>query len=156
VDRLTEAEFCCHLRELYGLSLTDDQLMQGWNAIYIGVNADVERLLRGTVAHGSRVVAVTNTNVSHQRVWQDRFADALGFFGAIYSSWEVGARKPEPTFFEHVLESEQVPPQETVFVDDQAVNVDAAARLGIDAVLYTGAASLRDALAIRRLLGSSP
>lgn len=156
VGRLTEPEFCCHLRQSSNLNLSDDELIQGWNSIYIGINGEVERLLRAVVDEGVRVVAVTNTNVSHERVWRDRFASSLELFGAIYSSCEIRARKPEQAFFERVLQSEQLAPQEAVFIDDLAVNVDAAERLGIDAVLYTSANSLRDALAKRALLQNVP
>lgn len=152
VGRLTEREFCSHLRKLCGLRLTDGELIQGWNSIYIGVDAEVERLLRCVAAQGIRVVAATNTNVSHQRVWQDRFAGSLAFFDAIYSSWEAGVRKPEPAFFQHILELEQIAPQDALFIDDLAVNVDAADSVGIDAVLYTGIDGLRDAFVRRRLL----
>ncbi len=156
IGRLTEREFCCHLRQSINLTLSDDELIQGWNSIYIGINGEVERLLREVVGEGVRVVAVTNTNVSHEREWRDRFASSLGLFSAIYSSCELRARKPEQAFFERVLQSEQVAPQEAVFIDDLAVNVDAAERLGIDAVLYTSANSLRDAFAKRALLKNLP
>ncbi len=149
---LSEREFCGHLRQSCGFTLTDDELLEGWNCIYIGVNREVERLLREVAGRGVRVVAVTNTNVSHQRVWRDRFAGNLEFFVAIYSSWQVGTRKPEGAFFEHALASEEIAPHETLFIDDQAVNVDAADSLGIDAVLYTCPEDLRDAFASRSLL----
>lgn len=153
VGDLTEGEFCGHLRRRCGLQLTDEQLIDGWNSTYLGVNAAVERLLR-EVAQGIRVVAVTNTNVSHQRVWQERFAANLDLFDMVYSSWEVRTRKPEPAFFEHVLDAEQVSPHEALFIDDLAANVDAARGLGIDAVLFTSAADLGAALADRGLLGT--
>ncbi len=153
VGRLTEAEFCSHLRQQCELNLTDAELVEGWNSIYIGVNRDVERLLREVSDRGVRVVGVTNTNVTHQRAWQDQFADNLVFLAAVYSSWEVGARKPEPAFFEHVLEAEQVAAHEVLFIDDLAVNVEAADSLGMDALIYTCFDSLREAFARRGLLG---
>ena len=152
VGRLTEPEFCSHLRRQSGLDLTDDELIEGWNSIYIGVNAPVERLLRDVGSRGIRVVAVTNTNVTHQRAWQERFAASLRFLDAVYSSWQVGARKPDPAFFEDVLESEQASPHEALFIDDVERYVEVAEGLGIDGILYTGADGLRDAFAARGLL----
>lgn len=116
----------------------------------------MEALLREVARQGIRAVAVTNTNVSHERVWRARFAGALDFFGAIYSSWEVGARKPDPAFFEHVLRSEHLARDEALFIDDLSENVAAADSLGIDAVLFTGANSLRDAFTTRALLDPWP
>jgi HAD superfamily hydrolase (TIGR01509 family) len=157
VGGLTEKEFCSHLRQQCGLDLTDDELIHGWNSPYIGVNHDVEGLLRDAADQGVRVVAVTNTNVTHQRVWRGRFAGSLDFFAAIYSSWEIRLRKPDPAFFEHVLMCEHLVAREVLFIDDIDANVAAADSLEIDAILYTCVDSLRDALASRRLLakGSS-
>ena len=77
-------------------------------------------------------------------------------FSAVYSSWEVGARKPDAAFFEHVLQSEDLARNEAMFIDDLAENIDAADRLGIDAVLFTCANSLRAAFTTRALVDSRP
>jgi HAD superfamily hydrolase (TIGR01509 family) len=152
VGRLSEREFCRHLRRQARLSLTDDELIHGWNSVYLGTNSDVEALLCHVAGHGVRVVAVTNTNASHQRVWEERFAASVSFFAAVYSSWQMGTRKPEPAFFRHVLRSEGIAPDQALFIDDLVVNVDAARRLGMDVIRYTCAGGLRDALTSRGLL----
>ena len=58
-------------------------------------------------------------------------------FDAIVISGEVGMRKPEPDIFAHVLERLGVPAGQTVFVDDLAHNVEAAAALGLIGVHHT-------------------
>lgn len=58
-------------------------------------------------------------------------------FDAIVISGEVGMRKPEPEIFAHVLDRLGVRAEETVFVDDLAHNVEAAAGLGIIGVHHT-------------------
>ena len=58
-------------------------------------------------------------------------------FDAIVISGEVGMRKPEPDIFAHVLSRLGVPAEQTVFVDDLAHNVEAAAALGIIGVHHT-------------------
>jgi HAD superfamily hydrolase (TIGR01509 family) len=155
IGRLTERDFCCHLRQLSGVNLTDAEVMHAWNSIYLGVNAEVERLLRAVIDEGVRVVAVTNTNVSHERVWREHFADNLDFLGAVYSSWEIGARKPEREFFTHVLESEQITPQEALLIDDLDLNVAGAQRLGLEAIQYTTVDALHAELVGRGVLGRS-
>jgi FMN phosphatase YigB (HAD superfamily) len=45
----------------------------------------------------------------------------------------------------------QLPPHELVFVDDRKVNVDAARAVGMDAILFEGAAALERELAARGL-----
>ena len=58
-------------------------------------------------------------------------------FHAIVISGEVGMRKPEPEIFQHTLELLGVAAEETIFVDDLAPNVRAAAELGLVAVHHT-------------------
>lgn len=58
-------------------------------------------------------------------------------FDAVVISGEVGMRKPEPEIFTHTLQLLEVEPKETVFVDDLAPNVRAAAELGLVGVLHS-------------------
>lgn len=55
--------------------------------------------------------------------------------GAYWSS-EVGAMKPDPAFFEHILDDLALPAHRIGFVDDVQANVDAARSVGIRAVLH--------------------
>ena len=55
-------------------------------------------------------------------------------FDAVVISGEVGMRKPEAEIFAHVLDLLGVPADETVFVDDLTVNIEAARGLGMAAV----------------------
>jgi putative hydrolase of the HAD superfamily len=71
-------------------------------------------------------------------------ADEL--FQVIVDSSEVRMRKPNPAIFRHALERlGGVAPQECLFLDDAASNVEAAERLGMRGVLVRG--DLADALA---------
>jgi len=51
-----------------------------------------------------------------------------------------GLRKPAPEAFAAVCEHLGVPPSSCVFVDDRAVNVDAAAAFGMRALRFEGCA----------------
>lgn len=68
--------------------------------------------------------------------------------GAYWSS-EVGSMKPDPAFFEHILDDLGVPADRVGFVDDVPANVESAHSLGIRAVHHeptSGAAGLRRVL----------
>jgi putative hydrolase of the HAD superfamily len=53
------------------------------------------------------------------------------YFDALYMSYRVKAMKPSEQFFRHVIEQEQINPEETLFVDDGPRNVAVAESLGI-------------------------
>ncbi len=87
-----------------------------------------------------RVVCGTNTIDSHWENHMERGDYSL--FNQTYASNKIGAAKPDPHFFELILDAEQTDPENAFFTDDRADNVAAAASLGIHAELFTTAAEL--------------
>lgn len=70
-------------------------------------------------------------------------APAINELEDIVVSGRAGLIKPDPEIF-HLLSSRfDLDPQQTVFVDDLPANIDAAARLGFSALLFTDAAQLK-------------
>jgi FMN phosphatase YigB (HAD superfamily) len=74
--------------------------------------------------------------IRNEPVWAEGF-DCLTL------SSEIGKAKPEAEIFLHCLECLQVAPHEALFVDDRAVNVEAAQGLGIRGVVSSSPAELR-------------
>ena len=73
-------------------------------------------------------------------------APAIGLLEDVLVSGEVRLAKPDPRIFALLAERYGLDPGRTVFVDDSAVNVEAAARAGFVVVLFTTAAALRTSL----------
>ena len=89
-----------------------------------------------------RVVCGTNTIDSH---WENHMERGdYSYFNQTYASQKIGCEKPDPHFFEVILEAEGTEPQEAFFTDDTPANVAAAASLGIHAELFTSAAELTE------------
>ena len=61
----------------------------------------------------------------------------------VFISAELGLVKPDPEIYRVVMAELGVGPEETVFVDNKAVNVDAAVALGITGHHFTGVDGLR-------------
>jgi putative hydrolase of the HAD superfamily len=73
--------------------------------------------------------------------------ELLDRFDAFFTSCYLGLRKPDRRIYQIALDVLQRDPEETVFIDDRAENVAAAASLGVHAIRYTGSASLAEELA---------
>jgi 2-haloacid dehalogenase len=67
----------------------------------------------------------------------------LAEFDGILISGEAGVRKPDEAIFREFLSRFGLAPEATVFVDDWDLNVAAAARLGMIALQFVDAATLR-------------
>lgn len=69
----------------------------------------------------------------HSRFTQQELGE---LFDVVVASGDIGAAKPEPEIFEYALQQLGVSAQESVFVDDFELYVEAAGRLGIKTIHY--------------------
>jgi putative hydrolase of the HAD superfamily len=89
---------------------------------------------------------LSNTNALHIDFIRANYRFPKLVKGAILSH-ELGLRKPSPNIYRAALKLSRTKPEETVFIDDLAANVDAAKKLGFNAIRFRGAADLRRRLA---------
>ena len=110
---------------------------------------------RASLAPRYRLASVSNTNAIHwERFRADWALDRL--FHANFPSHQVGRLKPDAGYFAHVLAALELPAERVLFVDDNRVNVEAAAAMGIVARHVTGFAGLRDTLAALGVTAAEP
>ncbi|HET9652659.1 MAG TPA: HAD family phosphatase [Usitatibacter sp.] len=139
------AAYCETLRRDLGLELADEQLLDGWQRVFvgeIGATVDLVKRLRGRMP----LYVFTNTNVAHYTHLRRRFAGALAPFDRIFASHEMRSRKPQAAAFRQIERETGVALERMLFFDDTAANVEAARALGMPAVLVRGPADVRDAL----------
>lgn len=67
-------------------------------------------------------------------------------FSMFLSSCYLGVKKPEPAIFIRSLLITNRRPEETVFIDDRAVNLDAPRQLGMSVIHFESAAQLTEEL----------
>lgn len=133
--KITAEEFRCELGKLVGRVLTFDECKHAW----LGYRKEVPQrnlsLLRALRSEGYRLILLSNTNPFMMDWGLSSDFDGNGcslndYFDALYLSYKIGVMKPDADFFRHVLETEDIQPEESVFVDDGKRNVEAAAKLG--------------------------
>jgi glucose-1-phosphatase len=142
---LTDAAFFARLRHELAIELTDEQFIDGWNAIFIGEMPGIRRVLSRARAR-LPLFAFSNTNAAHQACFSARFADLLTAFQKVYVSHEIGARKPEAAAFRAVVADMGMAPQRILFFDDIAENVAGARACGVHAVQVKSAGEVETAL----------
>jgi 2-haloacid dehalogenase len=102
--------------------------------------------------HGAGVPLVGLTNWSDELYpHAPRLFPFLELLDDVVVSGTVGAAKPDARAYEIAAERLGRPLDRLAFVDDKQLNVDAAAALGMDAILFTDAAALRTELRSRGL-----
>ena len=67
----------------------------------------------------------------------------LSRFDVLVWSYQLRIAKPDPAIYRHVLKELGTRPEETLFVDDKQVNIDAARALGMKGSVFTTVTELR-------------
>jgi len=75
-------------------------------------------------------------NMQRELLWLDRFDVQVW-------SYQLRMAKPDLAIYEYVLQQLGTRPDETLFLDDKQVNIDAANAVGMRAVLFTDVEHLR-------------
>jgi glucose-1-phosphatase len=130
---LTSAAYFAALRESLGINLTDEQFEVGWNAIALGEVPGMKSLLL-RAREKFPLYAFSNTNFTHLSYISQNYADVLSVFKKVFTSCELGKRKPNREAFEMVMKEIGVPAHETLFFDDLLENVEGARVAGLQAV----------------------
>jgi len=129
-------QFRDEIRSRLKIHQSDQEIDDAWNAIILDIPPERVRLLEG-IRENYSTYLLSNTNIIHFDYYNRYFADTFGYdhlagiFEKAYFSHEMGLRKPDPEIFRKVLEDSRLNPEETLFIDDNEENVEAANSLGI-------------------------
>ena len=145
IDDLT-AQYPQHRELIEAYATRWEEMLAGPIQPTVEILADLRRA-------GVRLAAITNWSAETFPVARSRY-EFLGWFGAIVVSGEVGICKPDRRIYEHLLDVTGFEPEKTVFIDDSAANVQAAADLGMTAIHFQNADKLRDDLEALKILRS--
>ena len=156
--RIKPDAFRKELSQMCHRELTHDEVLSAWLG-YVGGPVDLSRLdaIDELRRRGYRTFLLSNTNPYVQQWAESPAFCAYGrplssFMDKCYTSYEVGIMKPAEGIFRHMLTDAAILPSETLFLDDSAANVEAAARLGIHTLFVEKNADWRADL--NRCLGS--
>jgi FMN phosphatase YigB (HAD superfamily) len=133
---ISDETYFAGLRSSLGVELSDRQLIEGWNAIFVGEIAGINQLL-ARAAQRLPLYALSNTNAVHVACFSKAYAEVLGHFREVFVSSTIGLRKPDAEAYDYVVRTIGVPAERIVFFDDLAENIAGAEARGLRAVLVT-------------------
>ena len=145
---INELEYFAHLATTLRLDASIEQIEYGWNSIFAGEITQTRELvesMRGVVP----CYAFTNTNASHMATWSSMFPRVVGAFDRVFTSHQLGLRKPERAAFDKICSLTGTPAPAMVFFDDLAENVEAALDAGLQGVLVRSPGDVAAALRSR-------
>lgn len=95
--------------------------------------------------------ALTNWSAETFPIAQDRY-DFLQWFEGIVVSGVEKMRKPQVEFYQLILERYNIDPSQSLFIDDNLRNVQAAQAHGIDSIHFLSATQLKKELTKREVI----
>ena len=121
--------------ELGGQSL--DGVLDVWFE-HLERNVEMIDLMRELRGRGLRMALLTNNVREWEPRWRAMVPEIDEIFEVVVDSAFVGMRKPDPGIYRLTLErlGDGLEPTDCIFVDDMAVNCQAASELGMTAVVF--------------------
>lgn len=86
---------------------------------------------------GHKIYGLSNWDALSFALLKEKHATVFDLFDGIIISAEVKANKPHAPIYQILLDRYQLKPENCWFIDDQQENIDAAQKLGINAVRHT-------------------
>lgn len=140
---IDDRAFRDYVRATYSIRASDEDIDRAWNAMLRGIPAPKLDLIE-KLQEQFQVLLLSNTNAIHiQHInevilsngQEKRTLDS--YFHRAYYSHRMNKRKPDAEIFEQVIAENNLVPEETLFLDDYAVNIEGAKAVGIKTVHVT-------------------
>ena len=134
----TAPTFRKRMKALLGLEkMTDEKFDSIWNAMLLDIPRERIEAIEKVKKH-YKIFLMSNTNVIHYDLYVRDLQLRFGYnefdelFDKSYFSFAEHLEKPDPRFFELILDHEGLLPEETLFIDDTEKNINNAKSLGIN------------------------
>jgi putative hydrolase of the HAD superfamily len=141
-DEISVNEYLAHTVFFEPRNFTETDFLEAMREQSAVLQDSALGILRELAASDQVVLATVN---NESRAMNEYRLEKFGlphWFGAFFTSCYVGLRKPDQKIYQIALDVLRSDPEETVFIDDRAENVAAAAALGIHAIRYEGSTKL--------------
>ena len=107
---------------------------------------EVLSMARALAGSGKYLMGTINNESRELNLYRIEKFGMRSIFSLFVSSCFVGLRKPEPDIYRLALEITQKRPEECCFIDDRALNLEVAKRMGMHTIEMDNAGQLRSEL----------
>ncbi|XOV94732.1 MAG: HAD family hydrolase [Bacteroidota bacterium] len=136
--KTSEDQFLLEMNGLLKTQMTMSEFEYAWN-LMLG-DIPIKRLnLMKHLGENFQTMILSNTNGIHERKFDEIVNAHTGekgmhsFVHVAHYSHNIGLRKPEASCYQYVLDQSNLNPSRTLFLDDNAKNIEGARTMGINA-----------------------
>ncbi len=97
-------------------------------------------LVRDLKAQGKKIYLLSNISKDFAQKWpeNDYLKELFSYFDGLVCSGPLGITKPHREIFEYLLKTYHLRAEECFFIDDAPINIEGAARCGIQGYIFDG------------------
>lgn len=139
VGELNDESFRELIRGFLEVEINDAEIDKAWNTLLLDIPKERIELLT-QLKTKYRLFMLSNTNFIHYKEVENILQKNCGLssfseiFEKIYLSYEINYCKPDKQTYEYVLNDKKLLAEDTLFIDDNLSNIEAASLLGINTI----------------------
>ena len=117
-----------HLKNVFtelNIALSIDEFIEYWLNHDFDINTEIIPIIKSI--KGPSLYIGTNQDIHRTAFLQEKFAH---YFDGFFSSYQIGAIKPEPEFFRYIESKINIQSKDIAFIDDSKSHIEAATKLG--------------------------
>jgi putative hydrolase of the HAD superfamily len=143
--KLTGIEFWKKLLSQAGLTFDHDKLeeLNEWDARMWTTENPAMLAWQLKLKQSGILTAILSNMGDNVLIGIEREFDWIHRFDVLVWSFQLHMAKPDPAIYRHTLEELGTRPEETLFLDDKLVNIEAAQALGMMAIQFSTIEQLR-------------
>ena len=132
---ISDEIFIKELLSKYNLNCSDKEVENCWNAMLLGLKDESIEFIK-SIKTKYNIALFSNTNMIHYNKFYTETRELLDNFDYVYLSFEIGLRKPEKESYLYVCEKSNFKIEETVFIDDNLINIKGAQLVGLKTIHF--------------------
>ncbi len=149
--RIDDKEWLDGLRKESGCNLTDQQMIDAWNAMLGNFRPSSIDYIK-SIKNSMPIFLLSNTNVIHHLAFHNIYEQEFGNrefdsgFHKAYYSHIIGIKKPDAAAYNTILEENNLNPATTLFIDDTEKNIVGAREAGLQTLFLTNNRLVEDVI----------
>lgn len=153
LGKISTAEFFATVNRELKLQIGYEDFYVAWNCTFLPEPIIPERLIE-TLADKYKLLILSDTNEMHFDFIRENFP-ILNHFDDFIVSHKVNVVKPSAEIFQKAVETAECLPEECLFIDDIAANVEGAHKVGLNGLQFISVRRLTEDLKALNLLPES-
>jgi len=141
--KISPVDFFSEIKKTLNLKLQYEEFLPIWNEIFFltPTNYAVYKLAKELKGR-YKICLASNINILHFSYLKKNFSvfDIIEHF---FLSYELKLRKPNPLFYQNILDTLSLKPEEVFYTDDRKELIDSTVNLGIKSFVFLGIDKLK-------------